>query len=200
MKRKPSDEKIKEIHAAADALVLEGLDSPTNDDVRAKSGGGSIADISYAMRIWRENRKKEDQQAIELPSEVQAAGLRFVAKIYAQLSGDAAKKIDEVKQAAEKRTTELESELNQCLASLSELEESLRKSKDENEALTSKLDQTVSDLRNIEQIAHKHELEKEKALTKLESAQENEKSLKEQLAALQKELFTVARSATKSKN
>lgn len=199
MSRKPSEDKIKKIHEAADAIVADGNEAPTNDEVREKAGGGSISDISFAMRMWRDNRKKEDQDAIEMPPELKSVGLRLVTQIWSHLNEDANKRIEEAEKKATTRTLDLEEELKQCLTSMSELEERLNKTAAELDSQKIKLSQTESDCRNLEKQAHKHELDKEKALTKLENAQENEKSLKEQLSMLQKELLTVARSAATKK-
>lgn len=57
MKIKPE---IRErIVVAASALAAEGIDSPTNEQVRERMGGGSLSHISPVMREWRESRKAE---------------------------------------------------------------------------------------------------------------------------------------------
>ena len=55
MKIKPE---IKErIVEAANALVAEGNENPTNEQVRERMGSGSLSHISPVMREWRESQK-----------------------------------------------------------------------------------------------------------------------------------------------
>lgn len=57
----------------ANILVSEGIEEPTNDQVREKLGGGSLSHISPAMREWRNNRKNAVVVAIDMPTELKSS-------------------------------------------------------------------------------------------------------------------------------
>jgi len=64
-------ETVRRIEDAATALIAVGTPNPTNDQVRAHLGGGSLSHISPVMRAFRaRQREQRAEQAPALPPEL----------------------------------------------------------------------------------------------------------------------------------
>ncbi len=64
-------ETVRRIEDAATALIAAGTPNPTNDQVRAHLGGGSLSHISPVMRAFRaRQREQRAEQAPALPQEL----------------------------------------------------------------------------------------------------------------------------------
>jgi len=187
MARQPSEKQIQRIHEAADALLTEGIEAPTNDQVLEKMGGGSIADVSPAMREWRKKKKQAEQVMFSMPDTIKNTGLNLLSQMWSAVDSEAQKKVEQAQAAVPLKTVELEEELQTCLDSISKLEESLELESKEKLTLKDKLEEANNEIKQLEKSAHRLELDKEKALTKLETAKENETSLRKQVEDLQKE-------------
>lgn len=73
------------IEAAAEALVSEGVNSPTNEQVRQKLGGGSLSHISPVMREWRRQlREQTDTPALPVPDTLQQLAADLAARLWQQ--------------------------------------------------------------------------------------------------------------------
>lgn len=67
------------VSEAADRLLTQGR-KPTLDAVRLEVGGGSLREISPALRVWREKQSAVEAAASAIPAELvnvveRAAGL-----------------------------------------------------------------------------------------------------------------------------
>lgn len=200
MARQPSEKQIQRIHEAADALLTEGIEAPTNDQVLEKMGGGSIADVSPAMREWRKKKKQAEQVMFSMPDTIKNTGLNLLSQMWSAVDSEAQKKVEQAQSEATSKTVEIEEELQTCLDSISKLEESLELESKEKLTLKDRLDEANNEIKQLEKSAHRLELDKEKALTKLETAKENEASLRKQVEDLQKELVAVAKLGSGSKS
>lgn len=58
------------ILSAANSLQAEGVETPTNEQVREYLGGGSLSHISPVMREWRDSKKSEVAAALEIPADL----------------------------------------------------------------------------------------------------------------------------------
>lgn len=193
MARQPSEKQKQRIHEAADSLVTKGIDTPTNDQVLDEMGGGSIADVSPAMREWRKKRKQAEQMMFAMPETVKKSGLIFLSQMWGAANSEAQIKVDSAHSKATEKTLELEDELQTCLNSLVKIEESLANETKEKEALTTKLEDTTKEIKKLEKSSHRFEVDKETALARLEVSIENETVLRKQVAEFQKELIDIAK-------
>ena len=193
MARQPSEKQVQRIHEAADALHAVGIESPTNDQVLDKMGGGSIADVSPAMREWRKKKKHAEQAMFSMPDSVKNIGLNLLSQMWLVVDSEAQKKVDQAQTEASIKTSELEDELQTCLDSIAKLEQSLALEQKEKLDLKASVEKAHLEIKELEKSAHRLELDKEKALTRLETAKENETSLRKQVNDLQKELVSVAK-------
>jgi chromosome segregation ATPase len=200
MARQPSEKQIQRIHEAADALLADGIEAPTNDQVLEKMGGGSIADVSPAMREWRKKKKQAEQIMFSMPGTIKNIGLNLLSQMWSAVDSEAQKKVDQSQIEATSKTVELEDELQTCLDSIAKLEESLALASKEKLALEEMLGEANNEIKQLDKSAHRLELEKEKALTKLETAKENETLLRQQVEVLQKDLVAVAKLGGGSKS
>lgn len=123
MKVKPE---IKEkIVAAANALVAEGTEGPTNDQVRERIGGGSLSHISPVMREWRDSRKAEVGAALEMPADLKKAVETSLGQVWAVASKLATSTVEAVRQEAEAAVEAATGERDEALAEISRLEKQL---------------------------------------------------------------------------
>ena len=120
MKVKPE---IKEnIFAAADALAAEGIESPTNDQVRERMGGGSLTHISPVMREWRESRKAEVSAALEMPADLKKAVETSVGRVWTVASQLASVTVETVRQETDALIEAADDERDEALAEVTRLE------------------------------------------------------------------------------
>jgi septal ring factor EnvC (AmiA/AmiB activator) len=193
MARQPSEKQLQRIFEAADSLASLGITSPTNDQVLEKMGGGSIADVSPAMREWRGKKKLSDQIMFSMPDNIKEAGLRFTTQMWAYIDSEAKVRVDQAQNEANIKTIELEEELQECLNSIASLEDSLVTKNTDYNSLKEELNNANEEIKALEKSAHRLELDKEKALTRLEIAKENEESYRKQVSVLQNELVLLAK-------
>jgi Plasmid replication region DNA-binding N-term len=173
---------IKErIVAAANALAAEGSDSPTNDQVRDRMGGGSLSHISPVMRDWRESRKTEVGVALEIPADLKKAIETSVAQVWLTASKLASSTVDTVKQEAEAAVEAATSERDEALEEIIRLEERIA---DLLNVLTEK-DQSIKSVQDKldEEFARSARVTSDNAAltTRMEDRDEQIKSLKAEL-------------------
>lgn len=119
-------QEIKEkIIGAANALAAEGNESPTNDQVRERMGGGSLSHISPVMREWRESRKSEVAAALEIPADLKKVIETSVGQVWATASKLASASIEAVRQDAEVAIEAATAERDEALEEVRRLEEKL---------------------------------------------------------------------------
>ncbi|ABO22865.1 DNA-binding protein [Shewanella loihica] len=204
MKIKPE---IRErIVVAASALAAEGIDSPTNEQVRERMGGGSLSHISPVMREWRESRKAEVVAALEMPAELRKAIESSVGQVWTAASKLASAQVETVRQEADAAIEAATGERDEALAEVSRLEERIAELQ---KAVTEK-EQAVSQARE--------ELERDRAqssklisdnaalVARVDDRDEQIKGLKAEWKesrddnkALQNELVEIARDSGKGK-
>ena len=146
------------IIAAANALAGEGIDSPTNDQVRDRMGGGSLSHISPVMREWREARKADVVAALEMPADLKKAIETSVGQVWTAASKLASVTVDTIRQEAETAITAATGERDEALGEVSRLESRI-----------SELQQALA--------------EKEKALQQAQAAVEQERAQNAKLAS-----------------
>ena len=198
--RKVSPEKHRAIISTADQLALEGNDNPTNDDVRAAMGGGSIADISPVMRQWREKRQQIAGIQLKMPEAISTAGERFTAQLWSAADSEASKAIDTLQTDCAERITAIEGERDEAFGEITRLEEETVRLQQGLDARQRELsDQAAKlDALNTDHLALT--VEREKALARADAVQESQAQIIEQLKeaqannkALQNELIKLAR-------
>jgi len=200
--RKVSPEKHRAIISAADQLALEGNDHPTNDEIRAAMGGGSIADISPVMRQWREKRKQIAGIQLQMPDAISAAGERFMAQLWAAAESEAGKAIETLQADRAERITAIEGERDEAFGEITRLEEGTARLQQELETRQRELSDQASKLDALTKDHYALTVEREKALAHAAATQESQVRLIEQLKAsqannnaLQSELVKLAKSA-----
>ncbi len=112
----------KRIIHAADTLVAEGDDSPTNDAVRERLGGGSLSHISPVMREWRASRKEQVNAALDIPADLKKIIETSLSQVWGSASQLASVAIENVRQDAEKDIVAATQERDEALAEITRLE------------------------------------------------------------------------------
>ncbi|WP_027951096.1 DNA-binding protein [Haliea salexigens] len=194
------------IIAAANALMAEGNDSPTNDQVRDRMGGGSLSHISPVMREWREARKADVVAALEMPADLKKTIETSVGQVWTAASKLASISVDTVRQEAEVAIAAATDERDEALGEVRRLEDRI-----------GELQQTLAEMEKALQQAHAA-LDKERAknaklasdiaalVTRVDDRDEQLKGLKAELKesrsdtkALQAELVEIARASRQEK-
>ena len=112
---------------AANYLVAQGIEKPTNDQVRERLGGGSLSHISPVMREWRNERRKSIDTAIEMPEELKKSIQLALGQIWGTASRLAGEKTEAIKAQADSDLSEVKEELSSALAEIAKLEAELEK-------------------------------------------------------------------------
>ena len=107
---------------AAEALVSEGIDSPTNDQVRDRMGGGSLSHISPVMREWRESRKAKVVATLEMPLELRKALETSLSQLWSTASKLAAGALEAYRAETEASLREAQRERDEALVEIQQLE------------------------------------------------------------------------------
>ncbi|GGY59459.1 MAG: KfrA protein [Spongiibacter sp.] len=113
------------IIATANALVSEGIDNPTNDQVRERMGGGSLSHISPVMREWRESRKAEVVAALDMPADLKKAVETSLGQLWGMASKLATASVENFRQEAEAAVADATAERDEALNEIQRLEKHL---------------------------------------------------------------------------
>lgn len=190
--------------AAANALVAEGIENPTNEQVRQKAGGGSLAHVSPAMREWRDSRKAEVVAALEMPGDLKKAVETSLGQIWATASKLAQASVQAYRQEADEAIDAATLERDEALSEIQRLEAKLA----ELEKVVADKDQAISkgtaDL-EAERAKHAKAIVENAAITARIGDRDTQiKGLKDELAearrdnkTLQAELIVIAKEAKK---
>ncbi|MBD2813417.1 DNA-binding protein [Xenorhabdus sp. Flor] len=133
---------------AANTLLAEGVESPTNEQVREYMGGGSLSHISPVMREWREAKKSEVMAALEIPSDLKKVIETSLGQVWTAASKLASTAIETIRSETDTAIKAAMAERDEALAEIIHLEGS------------------IADLRK--QLA-----EKEQSIQQIEKEQEN---------------------------
>lgn len=129
---------------AALALVAQGVEAPTNDQVREYLGGGSLSHISPVMREWREARKAEVSYALDMPDELKKAMLAGLGQMWATASKLASVTVETVTKEAEEAKAALAQERDEALSEVARLEDTVEAAN----ILAREKDQKISEQEN----------------------------------------------------
>lgn len=113
------------IIATANTLVSEGIDNPTNDQVRERMGGGSLSHISPVMREWRESRKAEVVAALDMPADLKKAVETSLGQLWGMASKLATASVENFRQEAEAAVADATAERDEALNEIQRLEKHL---------------------------------------------------------------------------
>lgn len=185
----------------ANALVAEGIENPTNEQVRERMGKGSLSHISPVMRQWRESQKAEVAAALAMPAEMKRAIETALAQVWTAASKLASTNIDTIRHEAEIATHAATGERDEALAEITRLEariedmESTLGNKDElisklNAALETERGQ-VAELRTQSAALEAHLKDREEQIrglkAELKETRKDYKSLQAELVAIARE-------------
>lgn len=200
MKVKPE---IKEkIIAAANALAAEGIESPTNDQVRERMGSGSLSHISPVMREWRESRKAEVVAALEMPADLKKAIESSVGQVWTAASKLASATIETVRQEADTAIETATGERDEALAEITRLENQIAELEKALADKEQEVNQVKTELEQERGQNTKLTTENAALVARVDDRDEQIKGLKTELKearddnkALQGELIEIARKA-----
>lgn len=131
---------------AVSVLQAQGVESPTNEQVREAMGGGSLSHISPVMREWRESRKSGLTAALEIPGELKRSIEMSLSQVWSAAGKLAGQRIDSVQAEAESAIRAAGTERDEALSEVSRLEEILKAVKQELLDTSARLDVTENRL------------------------------------------------------
>ena len=100
---------------AAEKLVSEGIDRPTNEQVRECLGGGSLSHISPVMREWRDSLKDNAIAVREMPNEIRTVLERVGAELWRSASQHADEEVEKIRAESEQREKAANEERDEAL-------------------------------------------------------------------------------------
>ena len=110
------------ITISANELVAEGIESPTNAQVRDRMGSGSLSDISPVMKAWRESRKAGVDYALDMPARLKKEVEISVSQLWGTASKLATEAVENFRQEVDNKIIESNTELNEALKDIQRLE------------------------------------------------------------------------------
>jgi len=113
---------------AANHLVDQGTENPTNEQVRQRLGGGSLSHISPVMREWRQARREDIHAALQMPDELKQSIQVSLGKIWSTASEQALANTEQARQQAREEVEEMATELSGALEEITRLEKRLAES------------------------------------------------------------------------
>lgn len=127
------------ILSAANSLQVEGVEAPTNEQVREYMGGGSLSHISPVMREWRDSKKSEVAAALEIPADLKKVIETSLGQVWVSASKLASTTIDNIRKEADSSIKTATAERDEALSEIIRLEgiiTELRKMQDETDKCT----------------------------------------------------------------
>lgn len=193
------------IIAAANALAAEGIENPTNDQVRERLGKGSLAHISPVMRQWRESRKAGASAVLEMPDDLKRVVEASLGQIWATASKLAQTSVQAYRQEADEAINSATQERDEALLEIQRLEARMAEMEKTLADKDQTINKSVADLEAARAHGAKASAENAALAARIEDRDRQLSELKELLAetrkdnkALQAELIELARN-TKDK-
>ena len=192
---------IKEkILTAANALVAEGNDNPTNAQVLERMGKGSLSHVSPVMREWRDSRKAEMVAALEIPSELKKAIETSLSQVWTAASKLASATVEKIQQEAQSNIDAAANERDEALEEITRLESRINDQVAQHQEKTKELELLRSELDKAQELTAKLQTDMAAISVKAENSREQVKELKAELKSsrddnkeLQAELLTIAK-------
>lgn len=180
-------ESIKQrIIEVANTLVLEGIESPTNNEVRERLGGGSLSHISPVMREWRNERKEQITTSIEIPADLKKVIETALAQVWNTSNNIAFSTIETIKTESELQIDEANRERDEALIEVEKLEKENLSLQDQLRNIVIKLDKETEKVNMLQAETMSLErvlAERKERITKLEADYDK----------LQQELITIVK-------
>ncbi|WP_238737229.1 DNA-binding protein [Escherichia coli] len=187
------------IEAAAEALVSEGVNSPTNEQVRQKLGGGSLSHISPVMREWRRRlREQTDTPALPVPDKLQQLSADLAARLWQQARELAEADAAAVREQADADIAQADEQRDEALDEVRRLEAELtylRGVADERDRLRGQLEKTRAALAESRTNNAVLQATADAGTRQLDDTRAELKLAREDNKALQAELLQLARAA-----
>lgn len=195
-------ETVRRIEDAAAALIAAGIPNPTNEQVRAHLGGGSLSHISPVMRAFRaRQREQAAEQSTPLPPELAQLLTGQLGLLWQAAVRQAGADTLAAREQADADIAQADRERDEALAKVTALESELAVLR-EVVAERDRLLQEVRDLRAEalplrEQVARLTATDEHLA-AQLEDTKAELKESRTENRTLQAELLTLARAEPKS--
>ena len=119
---KVSQEMRDAIVAAAEDLFAQGNASPTNEQVRAQLGKGSLSHISPIMKEWRELKKANAKAAFEMPDSLNKAVHESIGRMWVAATNLANESVEAHRHKADKAVRDADRERDEALNEVGRLE------------------------------------------------------------------------------
>lgn len=129
------------VDEAAERLIAQGR-KVTTESVRLEIGGGSLRDISPAIRAWREKQQAAETATSMIPAEMVSVIERASALIWGEAEKRAGEQVSAIRAKSAEHIAEVESERDEALNDIARLEAALAESKQESDALRAELAKT----------------------------------------------------------
>lgn len=182
---------------AAQELVSEGVNEPTNEAIRKRLGGGSLSHISPVMREFRSGRKDQVAAAVVMPGELKAAIESNLAQVWSVATKIANASVEVLKVDSDKKVSVANIERDEALEEIFRLESG-------HSTLLSQLDSAGIEIKKLSQVVidlqtsnNKNSTDIAVSRAKLDAKEEQVVLLKSELSRSQEEVKTLQKVANK---
>ncbi len=134
---------------AAEKLTAEGIDRPTNEQVRERLGGGSLSHISPVMREWRENLKVSAFAVREMPNEIRTVLERVGGELWRSATQLADEEVERIRAESVQREVTANDERDEALREIERLEASISALLDQNKQNDKHIEHLTDDNRTL---------------------------------------------------
>jgi len=111
----------------------------TTESVRLEIGGGSLRDISPAIRAWKERQQAAETPTALIPAEMVAVVERAAGMIWGEAEKRASEQVQAIRARAAENIAEIEGERDEALNDIGRLESALAESRREGDRLRDEL-------------------------------------------------------------
>lgn len=185
------------IEAAAGALVSEGVDNPTNEQVRQKLGSGSLSHISPVMREWRRQRREQaEAPALPVPDTLKQLATELTGRLWQQAREQAESDAAAVREQADADIAQADEQRDEALDEVRRLEAELtflRGVAAERDQLRAQLDETRAELAEARTNNAVLQATTDVSTRQLEDTRAELKQAREDNRGLQSDLLQLAR-------
>lgn len=202
---KVSKEMREAIIRAADDLFAKGNARPTNEQVRAELGKGSLSHISPIMKEWRESKKADENAAFELPDSLRKAVQDSINRMWVTATNLANDSVEAYRREADKAVQDADQERDEALNEVGRLEVIVEDLEKALSAQTHKVEQLEARLgqeqsRSSELLAENASMEADLAGRKeqIERLHNDIDLVRQDYRALQSELIQMAKAGKNS--
>lgn len=171
---------------AATKLISQGR-KVSLDAIRGEIGGGSLRDISPALRQWREQQQAAEAAVSLIPAEMTAVVERAAGLIWTEAERRAGEQVAAIRAKASEHIAELETERDDALNDIARLEGQLTDAGKQLDLVRTELATATARAERAEAVVESGKSEKARLVSEIELANQSAEKAREKERAARDE-------------